>query len=268
MIGVDFQGRYYGSALGRFSSPDPSALAFADPTNPQSFNLYSYGWNNPLVNTDPTGMSCVDTSNGKADDGDGQGCAAAGVSPSTQDQRDKGQDIQNPQHADVTGQNPSDLEYWTTISTHEIPRYDPNDLPLDDGANAIIHKVFDNIAGFPAICSGGTFGYLGVQGSLGKTGKHGFAGGLGSMDSRSGGSVSALGEVSGNSAGGAAASGKQGTEGLVFVPFAEAAGGLAGVSKDGLALGVYVGTPERFPVGGGGGAYVNVTTLKSCQNVY
>jgi RHS repeat-associated protein len=137
--GLDYFGaRYYGSALGRFSSPDPSALAFADPTNPQSFNLYSYGWNNPLVNTDPTGMSCLDTSNGKADDGDGQGCAAAGVSPSTQDQRDEGQDIQNPQHADVTGQNPSDLEYWTTISTHEIPSYDPNDLPLDDRARTII----------------------------------------------------------------------------------------------------------------------------------
>jgi hypothetical protein len=109
--------------------------------NPQSLNLYGYVWNNPLANTDPTGMSCVDTSNGKADDGDGKGCAAAGVSPSTQDQRDKGQDIQNPQHADVNGKNPSDLEYFTTISTHEIPRYDPDDLPLDDRARTIITLI-------------------------------------------------------------------------------------------------------------------------------
>ena len=58
--GLDYFGaRYYGSNMGRFSSPDPSQLYFADPTNPQSFNLYSYGRNNPLVNIDPTGLDCV-----------------------------------------------------------------------------------------------------------------------------------------------------------------------------------------------------------------
>jgi hypothetical protein len=39
-------------------SPDPSGLAYADPRNPQSLNLYSYALNNPLKNTDPTGMYC------------------------------------------------------------------------------------------------------------------------------------------------------------------------------------------------------------------
>jgi len=33
--------------MGRFSSPDPSGLAYADPTNPQSLNLYSYAPSNP-----------------------------------------------------------------------------------------------------------------------------------------------------------------------------------------------------------------------------
>jgi hypothetical protein len=43
--------------MGRFMSPDPSQLFYADSTNPQSFNLYGYVQNNPLTNTDPTGLA-------------------------------------------------------------------------------------------------------------------------------------------------------------------------------------------------------------------
>ncbi len=58
--GNDYFGdRYYASTMGRFLSPDPSQLYFADPTNPQSLNLYAYVQNNPLINIDPTGMECV-----------------------------------------------------------------------------------------------------------------------------------------------------------------------------------------------------------------
>jgi RHS repeat-associated protein len=60
-----FNARYYGNSSGRFLSPDPSALAYADPTNPQSLNLYSYVLNNPLINIDPAGLDCV------YDNGDG-----------------------------------------------------------------------------------------------------------------------------------------------------------------------------------------------------
>jgi hypothetical protein len=42
--------------MGRWTSPDPSGLYFADPTNPQSFNLYGYVGNNPLRFTDPNGL--------------------------------------------------------------------------------------------------------------------------------------------------------------------------------------------------------------------
>jgi hypothetical protein len=69
--------------MGRFMSPDPSGLVYADPTNPQSFNLYSYVMNNPLINTDPSGMECVwddgsydasdDPDTGSADKCSGQG---------------------------------------------------------------------------------------------------------------------------------------------------------------------------------------------------
>jgi RHS repeat-associated protein len=42
-----FGARYYASSMGRFSSPDPSELYFADPTNPQGVigghDTYSLG---------------------------------------------------------------------------------------------------------------------------------------------------------------------------------------------------------------------------------
>src|ERR1700689_933152 len=58
--GLDYFGaRYYASSMGRFMSPDWAAKAqpvpYADLTNPQSLNLYSYVGNNPLSHTDPDG---------------------------------------------------------------------------------------------------------------------------------------------------------------------------------------------------------------------
>jgi RHS repeat-associated protein len=54
-----FDARYFGSSMGRFMSPDPSGLLAANPSNPQSWNMYAYVMNNPLINTDPTGLDCV-----------------------------------------------------------------------------------------------------------------------------------------------------------------------------------------------------------------
>jgi len=54
-----FLARYYGSSMGRFLTPDPSGLYFADQSNPQSFNQYAYVLNNTLINTDPTGLDCA-----------------------------------------------------------------------------------------------------------------------------------------------------------------------------------------------------------------
>lgn len=52
--GLDYFGaRYYGSTMGRFMSPDPLGGHLE---NPQSLNKYAYALNNPLTNTDPTGL--------------------------------------------------------------------------------------------------------------------------------------------------------------------------------------------------------------------
>jgi RHS repeat-associated protein len=57
--GLDnFGARYDSSQYGRFMTPDPGN-AGADPTNPQSWNMYSYVLNNPLSYTDPSGLDCV-----------------------------------------------------------------------------------------------------------------------------------------------------------------------------------------------------------------
>jgi hypothetical protein len=45
--------------MGRFMSPDPSGLLAANPADPQSWNMYAYARNNPLINIDPTGLDCV-----------------------------------------------------------------------------------------------------------------------------------------------------------------------------------------------------------------
>jgi RHS repeat-associated protein len=54
--GLDYFGaRYFSAVQGRFTSPD-APFADQDPVDPQSWNLYGYGRNNPLRFTDPSGM--------------------------------------------------------------------------------------------------------------------------------------------------------------------------------------------------------------------
>ncbi len=58
--GLDYFGaRFYGSALGRFTSPDwsatPQPIPYANLSNPQTLNLYAYVGNNPLSITDLDG---------------------------------------------------------------------------------------------------------------------------------------------------------------------------------------------------------------------
>ena len=70
--GLDnFGARYFGSSLGRFTSPD-SPLLDQHIADPQSWNLYSYVRNNPLSFVDPTGNAVELLCSG----GDASECAA------------------------------------------------------------------------------------------------------------------------------------------------------------------------------------------------
>jgi len=57
--GLDYFGaRYYASSMGRFMSADDDK--YADRTDPQTWNLYTYVRNNPLSRTDPDGHNWFD----------------------------------------------------------------------------------------------------------------------------------------------------------------------------------------------------------------
>ena len=70
-----FEARYYGNWFGRFVSPDwkatPASVPYAELTDPQSLNLYSYVRNRPTVMGDPDGHYQM---NGLQEDKSGPTC--------------------------------------------------------------------------------------------------------------------------------------------------------------------------------------------------
>jgi len=106
----DFLFRKYDPSAGRWLSPDPLGWGAVSPADPQSLNRYSYVENQPLEAVDPDGYSCITAqfnNNGTLvsvtlDDGDGKGCAAAGVLPNGT--------ITNPWTATVNGNDADGLD--------------------------------------------------------------------------------------------------------------------------------------------------------------
>jgi RHS repeat-associated protein len=119
--GLDYFGaRYFAGVLGRFTGPD-GPLNDQSASDPQSWNLYSYGRNNPLRNIDPTGRACVYSG-------------------------PEGGDVNNPDN-------------YTTIGTEHGTCNDAfsNDVPLSENARRIFTEVVKqadgpvNLVGYPLV---------------------------------------------------------------------------------------------------------------------
>jgi hypothetical protein len=209
---------------------------------------------------------------GQSDDGDGQGCAAAGVKPGKA--TDPSTLNQGQTNVQANGKNPSDLEYLWTISTHQIPRYDPNDLPLNDNARRIFLQVGNIVGKLPTVCGGGAYVYAGRTIDLGAV--HGFAGAINEYDSEEGVATGTLVEAGAGEAleGGFGrltttnSAGTSASSALVYAGAGAHAGGASG-SVGTVAFyhgaGVYA-EGSFFGKGGGVGAYLNITTNSACES--
>jgi RHS repeat-associated protein len=110
--GLDYFGaRYYGSSLGRFTSPDWSEkvepVPYAELENPQTLNLYAYARNNPLSHADLDGHCTAD-----GEDHGWLWCAAhaAGLVQTQKEQVDYArQSLSQMQGFTIGGQSPQDF---------------------------------------------------------------------------------------------------------------------------------------------------------------
>jgi RHS repeat-associated protein len=163
-----FGARYYASSMGRFMTPDPSGLYYADPENPQSLNLYSYVLNNPLINVDPDGLECVwdDGSFDSKDDkqtGSSGGCKGQGgtwVDPKAFSTLNAG-DWSNKANSNIAG-IAQDLNSSSTTVT--VTAKDPGIDPDEARINALVQGVaadtkdFTNLMNDTAYCVADNYG--------------------------------------------------------------------------------------------------------------
>jgi RHS repeat-associated protein len=135
-VGLDYFGaRYFSAAQGRFTSPD-LPLIDQNPLDPQSWNLFGYGRNNPLINSDPTGR-CSQGADGKMhDDADGK-CADV-TSVTVTDKASKVRDLAAEAQAEMARLQ---YESWRRMQEENKPKQDP---PLTEIARQVAHDVATN----------------------------------------------------------------------------------------------------------------------------
>jgi RHS repeat-associated protein len=180
-----FGARYYSSTIGRMMSPDPSGLSYADPTNPQSLNLYSYVLNNPLKFTDPSGMACVwdDGSFDSEDDkqtGSSRQCSSAGgtwLDKGATGSLSGGQDWSNKSDSYIAGVafvsrnvysgGPNLLEDQqnAALTQHNLAAMPTVSDSISASAQQFIGQVAQNTAGFPNICNASITARVAIPGT-------------------------------------------------------------------------------------------------------
>ncbi len=166
-----FGARYYASTMGRFLSPDPSVLDYADPTNPQSLNLYGYVYNNPLINIDPSALACIHIN---VDTGVYEGFESGDCDNSTEEKANSGQYIDGTVRTIFTttgtdqgvvtgfsGTSDSGNLMTGTFATGQGSNLDTSipdtggDVPLNPTATAIFRQVAKVTRSMPWLCNAG-----------------------------------------------------------------------------------------------------------------
>jgi RHS repeat-associated protein len=147
--GLDYFGaRYMSSAQGRFTSPD-LPLYDQHPTDPQSWNLYSYVRNNPLIYTDPDGRGCVGEK-GNIDDPSVPGPSCKEIAE---------QDKKVKPSVTVTAKQGS---LWAFLTAPQVPRYVPNEVELPSSSRQVLSNVYQNTWPIAQpLCNAGAFVYAG-----------------------------------------------------------------------------------------------------------
>jgi RHS repeat-associated protein len=118
---MDYHARMYDAALGRFIQPDN---IIPSPANPQTWNRYSYVYNNPIALIDPTGRSgkCREEQNGYQ-------CKIKQKQIAREEDRRKREEINKLIQAALD--NPGDLSYGENALV-AIANYFNIQLPLGD----------------------------------------------------------------------------------------------------------------------------------------
>jgi RHS repeat-associated protein len=138
--GLDYFGaRYFSGAQGRFTSPD-EPLVDQDPSDPQSWNLYSYVRNNPLIFTDPTGL-CKKGADGKYHDSEDGPCVAPdSTSITVAEKAPKERDPSAEANAEMMRMQ---YEAWKRNQERNKPK---DDQPLREAARQTLELAYQRTA--------------------------------------------------------------------------------------------------------------------------
>ncbi|MFZ5927632.1 MAG: RHS repeat domain-containing protein [Acidobacteriota bacterium] len=138
--GLDYFGaRYFSGAQGRFTSPD-QPLVDQNPFEPQSWNLFSYVRNNPLIFTDPTGR-CRKGADGKYHDSEDGPCVAPGsTSITVAEKAPKERDHAAEAQAEMLRMQ---LEAWRRDQQRSKPK---DEQPLREAARQTLELAYQRTA--------------------------------------------------------------------------------------------------------------------------